>query len=181
MSQKTNWEKIKEWYVEGAKDKQGNVTYPTLEDVAEKTGAKPATVRQRAARQKWNKLRKGFVAKVTTLRQEKKSEAMAVESVEFDQQCMSAAEKGVTLINKELDTLSKELPELHGEDLVKAIFGRMDAITKYGKALNDYQKAGRVALGEKTGESEPPTLNINVVSDKSKKLTEAIIDGKGSE
>ncbi|MDD5510893.1 MAG: hypothetical protein PHI12_08785 [Dehalococcoidales bacterium] len=149
---KTNWIKIKQAYIEGTE---------TQEELADKFKVNFGTLRNRASKENWTEQRKLFTHKVDTLRTEQKSIIMAGESVEFDSECLKAARAGLALVNKELGNLLKEAPEgLSGEDLMKWIFGRNDAITKYGKALNDYQKAGRLAFGENPEPDKPVTINV---------------------
>jgi hypothetical protein len=137
---KTNWIRIKQAYIEGT---------DTQEEIADKFKVKFGTLRNRAAKENWTEQRKLFTHKVDTLRTEQKSIVMAGESVEFDSECLKAARVGLSLVNKELSALMKDAPDsLSGEELMKWIFGRIDGIAKYGKALNDYQKAGRLAFGE---------------------------------
>jgi hypothetical protein len=154
---KTNWIKIKQAYIEGT---------DTQEEIADKFKVKFGTLRNRAAQENWTEQRKLFTHKVDTLRTEQKSIVMAGESVEFDSECLKAARVGLSLVNKELSALMKDAVDgLSGEELMKWIFGRIDGITKYGKALNDYQKAGRLAFGENPESYKPITLNVKYDKD----------------
>jgi len=159
------WTKAKDLYVQGKQTDKG-LKYPTYEKLAAEIGIKAQTIRAKAAKENWTLLRKQFVAKVAKLTSEKKSTIMAGESVEFDSKCLSISLKGLALVDKELSVLLKDDPEeLHGEDLMKYILGRIDGITKYGKALNDYQKAGRLAFGENPEPDKPVTINVKYDKD----------------
>lgn len=167
MNQKKidRWIKAKELYTQGRQTDKG-LKYPTYDEIAEEVGLKPQTIRARSAKENWTLTRKQMIAKVENLTAEKKSIVMAGESVEFDSECLKAARKGLVLVNKELDILIKDAPsDLPGEELMKWIFGRIDGIAKYGKALNDYQKAGRLAFGENPESDKPITLNVKYDKD----------------
>jgi len=179
MNQKKidKWVKAKELYTQGRQTDKGLV-YPTYDEIAVEVGIKPQTLRLKSSKENWTLQRKQFVAKVETLTAEKKSTIMAGESVEFDSKCLAIALKGLALVDKELGVLLKDAPEgLSPEDFIKYVFGRIDGITKYGKALNDYQKVGKLAFGENPESEKPVQVNISVVSDKAKKLTEQVIKG----
>jgi hypothetical protein len=175
--QQERWIKAKELYTQGRQTADG-LKYPTYDEIAGELGLKAQTIRVKSSKENWTLQRKQFVAKVENLTSEKKSIVMAGESVEFDSQCLSIALKGLRLVDRELEALMKDAPDfLTAEDTLKWIFGRIDGITKYGKALNDYQKAGRLAFGEASEKPETPQINIKVISEKGKTLTENLLTG----
>ncbi len=118
---KTDWGKIKRSYVEGPE-----TTYPIL---AEKFQVNHDSLKRHAAKENWAEDRKLFQNKVQNLRAEKRSEIMASESAEFDKQCLIAARKGVEIVNTGLAKKKKSIPGL-------------------ALALTNFQKAGRLAMGE---------------------------------
>ena len=178
---KVDWDTIKTWYVQGEQGKDG-LRYPALDELADKAHRNASDVRKRASKEKWAELRDLFKSKTENLTLERKSLIMAGASAEFDSQCLDAARKGVQIINVELDNAAGIKPPENAtaEESIEWIMSRKAAISSFGKALTDYQKAGRLAFGEKTGEGESQEVRINVVSEKGKKLTNDIIKGKGA-
>jgi hypothetical protein len=165
MSHKVDWGKIKEWYVEGVKGTGGNITYPTLKDVADKTGAKPETVRKRAARGGWTNHRRLFISKVDTLRKEKKSEILAGESAQLAADCLKVARAGIVIIEAEMKSTSLPRP----------------SVDKLMAALVNAQKVGLNALGETEAPETSRLTTIIVHSARAKELTEQILAGEGTD
>ena len=144
---KTDWLRIKQVFVE-----REATTYPRL---AKQFDVNPDIVKRHAAKEGWQEARKLFQNKVQNLRFEKRSEIMASESAAFDNECLKAARKGIQLINEELDAAASSKKPPKGatpQELIDWIVSRKQAVASYGKALGDYQKAGRLAMGE----VEPP-------------------------
>jgi len=171
---KTDWTKIKNAFVEGPV-----TTYPAL---AKKFKVNHDILKRHAAKEGWQEARKLFQNKVQSLRSEKKSEIMASESAQFDSECLNASRKGIQLINEVLAAIVTERPKDKGlKETIEWIEDRNDSIKELGKALNDFQKAGRLAFGENPDQNVAPAINVTVTTEKGKRLTEAIVKGKGTE
>jgi hypothetical protein len=146
------------------------LTYPTYEDLARRSNRNASVIRRVAGKENWTLQRKQFLAKVENLTQEKKSVVMAGESVEFDSICLKSARLGI-------DEL---LRRLEGIKTTKAV-SKGDLIS-LSKALKAFQAVGKLAFGENPGdETSSQKLEISVVSEKSKSLTNDVINGKNTE
>ena len=171
---KTDWELIKTTYITGNK---------SLAELAENFRTGERQLKRHSSVENWPEQRKLFRAKTENLAAEQRSTQLAGESAQFDSDCLQAARKGVQIINTELDKLSddKKPESATAEELLDWMTTRKASISSMGKALGDYQKAGRLAFGEKTEDNVSPAININVVSEKGKEHVADLINGKGSE
>ena len=150
---KTDWNKIKIEYTEGAE--------VTLQSLSEKFKVNPVVLRRHAAKENWTEQRKLFQNKVQTLRFEKKSEIMASESAQFDSDSLKLARAGYSLLAEDIKSRKP------AKDIAVA--------------LANFQKVGKLALGEATDKQETSGhTTISVVSEKAKELTESIIAGKNT-
>lgn len=118
------------------------------------------TVRRHAAKEKWTEQR--GLWRVTTTKQatEKRSTEMATDIAQFDSDSLKLARAGYGLL---------------AED-IKARKPAKDIAV----ALANFQKVGKLALGENPETDKPVQVNISVASEKAKKLTEDVIQGKGT-
>lgn len=148
---RANWEIIKQSFIEGT-----DPGYPAL---AEKFKVNYVVLKRHAAKERWQELRKLFQSKVQNLRTEKRSEIMASESVQFDSDCLKIARAA----------LGKIVGELKGDTMT---------VDRIMSALEKAQKVGKLAFGETPEQGVAPQINITVESEKAKKLTEEIIEGK---
>jgi len=143
---KYNWEKIKSEYVEGIRDEEGNVRYPTLRELSEKYGPNYNHLAKKAWEDKWTQERKLYTKKIQTLRQEKKSEILASEAAEFDSKTLELAKAGLNLIKAIFSQVVKKMKQ-------EGFIDKED-IEGLDRALVNYQKAGKLALGEPTNREE---------------------------
>ena len=146
---KIDWAKLKKLYTEGAEI--------TLQELADKHNVKAQTLRLRAAKENWTEARKLFFHKVDSLRVEKKSEIMASESAQFDSDSLKLARAGYGLV---------------AED-IKARKPAKDIAV----ALANFQKVGKLALGETSEQNTAPVINVRVQTEKGKNITEEILTG----
>jgi hypothetical protein len=144
---KTDWDVIKTAYV---------TTDKSLADIAVAFKVREDTVRRHAAKEKWTEARKLWRSKTQQMAAEQRSTELATEITQFDQDCLAAARKGVRIINIELDNAAGQKPpkKATAEEAIEWILARKTAISSFGKALTDYQKAGRLAFGEKVGDGD---------------------------
>jgi hypothetical protein len=163
MNQKKidRWVKAKELYIQGRQTPDG-LKYPTYDEIAAEVDIKAQTLRLKASKENWTLQRKQFVAKVENLTTEKKSTVMAGESVEFDSECLKAARKGIQLINAEMEkAVADKLPDgATTKEVIDYVVSKKQAIASFGKALVDYQKAGKLAFGENTEADKDITINV---------------------
>lgn len=156
---KYNWERIKSEYVEGIRDEEGDVKYPTLKELSEKHGCTYLYIQIVSAKGNWSQERKIYIRKISELRQEKKSEVLASESAQFDSKTLEAARAGVGFIKEHLVGADKDL-----KDAQKLI--DEERLEKLGRALVNYQKVGKLALGEVTVREEHKLEPLQIVVSK---------------
>jgi hypothetical protein len=170
---KTDWDLVKTTFI---------TTDKKLTELTSDFHLNYVVVKRHAAAGKWTEARKMWRAKTQEQAAAQRSTEMAADIVQFDQDCLGASRKGIQLINEVLNSIITERPK--GKDIKETIGwveDRNDSIKELGKALNDYQKAGKLAFGESTDRVEVPTININVESEAGKKLTKDVLSGKGTD
>jgi len=148
---KTDWALVKTAFITSNK---------TLVEMAADFKLDLDTVRRHAAKEKWTEQR--GLWRVTTTKQatEKRSTEMATDIAQFDSDSLKLARAGYGLL---------------AED-IKARKPAKDIAV----ALANFQKVGKLALGENPETDKPVQVNISVASEKAKKLTEDVIQGKGT-
>jgi len=148
---KTDWALVKTAFITSNK---------TLVEMAADFKLDLDTVRRHAAKEKWTEQR--GLWRVTTTKQatEKRSTEMATDIAQFDSDSLKLARAGYGLL---------------AED-IKARKPAKDIAV----ALANFQKVGKLAFGENPETDKPVQVNISVASEKAKKLTEDVIQGKGT-
>ncbi|MCR4399114.1 MAG: hypothetical protein NUV93_09165 [Firmicutes bacterium] len=143
-----DWARIKSEYVEGARDEAGNVIWPTVEELARKHGISVFYAQRKAADEGWSKERQIYLKKIEEARREKKSEALASEAAQFDAEVLRVARAGVAQVTAHLAQGARQYKETQ-EPMHS---GELDRLSR---ALERFQKAGKLALGESVeGEQE---------------------------
>ena len=145
---KTNWETIKTAYV---------TSDLKMEEVADNFKVKFDTLRKKAAKERWTEQRRLW--RVTTTKQatEKRSTEMATDIAQFDSDSLKLARAGYALIAEDIKSRKP------AKDIAVA--------------LANFQKVGKLAFGENPDKTDIGQVNISVVSEKAKKLTDQIING----
>ena len=148
---KTDWALVKTAFITSNK---------TLVEVAADFKLTYGVVKRHASKEKWTEQR--GLWRVTTTKQatEKRSSEMATDIAQFDSDSLKLARAGYGLL---------------AED-IKARKPAKDIAV----ALANFQKVGKLALGENPETDKPVQVNISVASEKAKKLTEDVIQGKGT-
>ena len=139
------WEQIKTEYVEGIADENGNVHFPTLQELEDKYGMAGSTIRGRAAQEDWATEKNIYQTKLRQKKQEKKVEELARKAAEFDSEVLKVADAAVKHIQGHFLAAQDRLRESRGREPMA--LARLEALSK---ALERYQKIGRLALGEIT-------------------------------
>jgi len=155
---KYNWTQIKSEYIEGVKNKKGDIEYPTLKELSEKYKCSYLYIRGVAAKENWTQERNIYITKIQQLKQEKKSEILASEAARFDSKTLELAKAGENFISVFFNQIVKKFKS---EELIKK-----EDIEGLDRALVNYQKVGKLALGESTDINETKGLE-----DLDKKLT----------
>lgn len=140
-----NWDQIKTEYVEGIVDDSGNVHFPTLQELEDKYGMAGSTIRRRASKEDWATEKNMFQARLQQKKQEKKVEELARKAAEFDSEVLKVADAAVKHIQGHFLAAQDRLRESRGREPMS--LARLEALSK---ALERYQKVGRLALGEIT-------------------------------
>jgi hypothetical protein len=151
---KTDWELVKTTF---------QTTDKKLAELAADFKLNYDVVKRHAAKGKWTEARKLWRSKTQQMAAEQRSTEMATDIVQFDQDCLGAARKGIELVNRELNfALGNEKPKLEGDikHVTAYIEACIDAATKFGKALVDYQKAGKLAFGENPDVDKDITIKV---------------------
>lgn len=106
-----DWGPIRTEYIEGIPRDGSDLDreYPTLQDIAEKYGIHPQTVRGRAASEHWTEQKNAFSMKVTQKRQQARAKELAKNAAGFDEKSYKAAELGVNLIMTRLAEIGQEV------------------------------------------------------------------------
>ena len=148
---KTDWQLVKTAFITSNK---------TLVEIAADFKLDLDTVRRHAAKEKWTEQR--GLWRVTTTKQatEKRSTEMATDIAQFDSDSLKLARAGYALIAEDIKSRKP------AKDIAVA--------------LANFQKVGKLALGEVVGQDiDNRKLEVTVVSENAKLLTEKIVNGDG--
>ena len=142
-----DWDLVKREYVEGVIDKDGNLVYPTLAELGKKHKISPDTMRKRSTADNWTNERNIFRTRLAQKHQENRLELLAGKASEFDAGIFRAAEIGLAHIKMHFVKAN--------EAMAKAPEGQKNplstsALNTLSKALERFQRVGRLALGEPT-------------------------------
>jgi len=155
---KYNWEKIKAEYVEGIKDEKGDIKYPTLKELSEKYRCSYLYIQQVSSKNNWTQEHKIYIRKISELKREKKSEVLASESAEFDSKTLELAKAGESFIKIHFAQAGRNFKK--DQELMDD-----EKIERLGRALINYQKAGKLALGEATDKQDQNITIIHAIPD----------------
>ena len=148
---RTDWALVKTAFITSNK---------TLVEIAADFKLDLDTVRRHAAKEKWTEQR--GLWRVTTTKQatEKRSTEMATDIAQFDSDSLKLARAGYALIAEDIKSRKP------AKDIAVA--------------LANFQKVGKLALGEVVGQDiDNRKLEVTVVSENAKLLTEKIVNGDG--
>ena len=142
-----DWDGAKKTYVEGIINKDGNLVYPTLEETAKRHGISNSTMRKKSMADGWASERDIFRTRLERKHQENRLELLAGKASEFDAGIFRAAEIGLAHIKMHFVKAN--------EAMAKAPEGQKNplsttALNTLSKALERFQRVGRLALGEPT-------------------------------
>jgi len=129
-----DWAIVRREYVQGCPDTEGEIRKPTLQFLADKHGLSMSTLKKRAAKEKWVQERNIFSAKKEQEVMQHRMYIMAGEAAAFDSKSLDAANAGI----------EDGLRRLKQSDLSNNDFHKLSS------ALVNFQKIGKLALGEPT-------------------------------
>jgi hypothetical protein len=161
MPTKTNWEVIKREYVEGIANSNGELRFPSLDELTKKYQCSYSTLTKRSSSDNWTTEQKLYRRKLEDSRQNKKIEYLASESAEFNAKILRLA--GATLSHcarhlQESATNGKVMPLLE--------------LTRLAQIIERMAKTGNIALGENVSEDTESPL---------KTLADKLIDKMSNE
>jgi hypothetical protein len=140
-----DWNAIKRGYVQGIK---GNTT-PTIPEICEHFGCTISTTKKRCARENWQQERNLFGTKKELRIEEKRLDVLVEDAADFDNKALNIAKKGLKKVDERLEDIG-----LSNHDLLKL-----------SSTANNFQKMGKLALGEPTEhikEDSKQTHDVNI-------------------
>jgi hypothetical protein len=102
MRRKLDWDLIRREYIEGVRDPAEQLILPSARELAERHGARPNTIRKRAAAEDWTERRREYSRQAETARQEARIRATAEEAAELDVKALRTARDGLTLVARKV-------------------------------------------------------------------------------
>ena len=136
MGRRIDWVKIKQEYIES------NIT---LEELAKKHTVSFSTIRQKSAKEGWTTEKNIFRTKIEQKYQEQKSDHLASEASNFDNQCLRVARSAIEIVEKQIASLQKKTEEQKTDALIER---QIRLLEKLSNSLKQLQSVGKVALGE---------------------------------
>jgi len=145
MPKKHDWDKLKSEYVEGYTDPAGATVFPTLHDLGKRHGISESTIRKRSAQDDWATERDIYRQRIEQKRRENKADDLAAKASEFDQRIFQGAEIALKHITAHFAKANERASASRGADVMT-----LHQLEQLARALERYQKIGRLALGEAT-------------------------------
>lgn len=141
MRRKIPWDEIRKKYITGI-EREGKIEYPSQRELAKEYGIDPSIIGRRAKKEGWREQRQIYISKLSAEGQQRKIEEISERGVQFDLECFDISFEAVKKI----------------KEIIKN--GEKKDLISLSQALEKYQKVGKSALGEKTGEEN--IININI-------------------
>jgi hypothetical protein len=152
------WHDVKQVYVEGKVDDDGERTWLSMEHVANMFGISPQRVRGKAAEENWTEQRAAFQAHIEKVRQERRAKELAQEAVELDSRALNAAKTGMTLINARMNEIGQQVQKIQRRKREAAEEGRDDdtdipsldarEVEMLARAAQAWHQLGGKAIGD---------------------------------
>lgn len=128
-NRKYDWEGLKAQYIEGVpKDPskpEGDRTWLSLKEIAERTNTPYQRVRERSSQERWTEARTQYQASLTRKRQEERAKKLVGEATEFDDKSLDVAKMGTRLIATRMAEIAADVRE--GQEKKKIIKAKLDA------------------------------------------------------
>jgi hypothetical protein len=136
-----NWIEIKDLYIMGELDKEGNIVYSSNIDLAKRFGIHPSTLSVRIKDEDWKTEKNLYLDNVEKRKREKRIESLADEAANFDFRVLNAAKDGLEHVEHYFRQAKFKYKET-GKTL------SLDSIESLMRSVEKAQKIGRLALGE---------------------------------
>ena len=162
-NRKYDWDAIRDYYIHGIEDEDGNYSFPTLKDTAINFEMHETRVRDRAAAERWTDQRAVFQRRVQVERQKERAKHLVGEAVQLDSTALGTAKLGVQLVygrlgeigrdftkhqtkRAELETLAASGAPVDPRQLLSPVYYR--EMNELASAAERFYDIGRKALGE---------------------------------
>ncbi len=137
-----DWLTISREYIEGYRQDDGSIRYPTTEELAEKYKIRGNRVRDHCAEERWRDKREAFKRKVANLVEHNRARSRAKEIETFTGDCLKVSKGGLWPLMKSLEHIirrTEKSGDISKEDLTK--------LEQISRTLERLQKSGHLALG----------------------------------
>jgi hypothetical protein len=149
-----DWAKVKTDYVQGVEE-GGNRRYPSVPELSKKYGISVKYAQEIAAKQNWVQERRIFESKLQDLRETQRITKLLEDSTKFDSDNLNIAKAGVGVVGskftahlKATQTLMSTTATEEQKEEAKTHILSGGALETLSKAIVNYQRLGKIALGE---------------------------------
>jgi hypothetical protein len=175
---KYDWLDVRAAFIEGTRDSDGTIVWPSVPELAKKYSIPEAALRNRVGSERWRDHRQAHQNQLAVERQKEHAKVLAKKAVKFDEQAVEASTVAQQIVLdrlyeiQELKTLDQpRLNEIRdrveqGEiidprELRQSVVGYSE-LESLAKAFNLFNEVGRKALGLKDGETAGAQTNIQI-------------------
>ena len=145
-----NWIEIKDLYIMGEFDKEGNLVYSSNVALAKRFGISPQALSVRIKDENWKTEKKLYLDNVEKRKREKRIESLAEEAANFDFRVLSVAKDGLEHVEHYFRQAKFKYNET-GKTM------SLDSLEALARCADKFQKIGRLALGENTSSAQSNT------------------------
>jgi transposase-like protein len=143
MEEKHDWVTMRKEYTQGNITETG-VSYPTLQEIAERHGVNPSSLRRKAAEEDWTERRNIYVAKLEQKALEERTAKLAKEQAEWDFDIFKVTKNLLQYVKARMNEINRAL----AEDKVLPMPGETEQLTRI---MRQIQELGKKALGDEGG------------------------------
>jgi len=147
---KSDWIELKDLYIMGELDKEGNIVYSSNVDLAKRFGISPQALSVRIKDEDWKTEKKLYLDNVEKRKREKRIESLADEAANFDFRVLNIAKDGLEHVEHYFRQAKFKYNEA-GKTM------SLDSIESLLRSAEKAQKIGRLALGENTSAAQSNT------------------------
>lgn len=161
-------ERIRQEYVQGVTNDQGERVYPSIDTLTEKHNVAKATLFRRSQSQDWKSQRTRFEFELSQKKDSVKRDELAKESIHFDGRNLNLAKALQQQISHLLQSAMREITD----NQLRRPFSPV-ALERLANALLVTQKVGRLALGDST---ENTSINATITQESAVREVYEFID-----
>jgi hypothetical protein len=166
MGYDTDWLKIRTEFIQGIREpNKKHPQFISFAQMAKRHKVPLPTLTHHALNEQWTMRRQEFIKEFEEAVKEKSIQKLSDKTTEFDNQCYNIAASGIDQIEEQMNffkELNKSLTDENGNKK----FLDLDYFDKASKAIERFQRIGRIALGlsANNNEKNPSYNNIKIVS-----------------